>query len=169
MKDVVFDHIFECDPDTYWDKIFFDEEYNQKLFLEELKFEFWKQEIVERTDAVVRRVMHMRPPVGDVPATVRKVLGDRFGYKEHGTFDRVSRRYHIKVEPSASPEKTNIFGELWLEKVAERRVRRVAKIFIEVRIVFIGGIIEDRILADTARSYNRTAGFTNTWIRERGL
>ena len=169
MKDVTFEHVFECDEETYWGKIFFDDAYNRKLFLESLKFSEWRQEIHEQTDAVVRRTVHVSPPVGDVPAAVRKVLGDRFGYAEHGRFDWKTKRYHVDITPSTAADKTHIHGDIWVEKVGEKRIKRIAKIHVEVRIMLIGGLIEDKVVSDMRLSYERAAEFTNGWVREKGL
>ena len=37
MADVRIEHIYNCEPDTVWDKFFFDAEYNTRLFKEGLK------------------------------------------------------------------------------------------------------------------------------------
>jgi hypothetical protein len=169
MKDVSFEHVFECDEDTYWDKIFFDEAYNRALFLETLKFNLWRQTIQQQGDTVVKRTVEVQPPVGEVAAPVRKALGDRFGYKEFGTFDRKTKRYHVDVTPSAGADRTKIHGDIWLEKAGERRVKRVAKMHVEVNIMLIGKLIEERVVGDMTLSYGKAAEFTNRWIKDKGL
>jgi hypothetical protein len=169
MKQVVFEHIFECDEDTFWDKLFFEDDYNRKMFLDTLKFDQWEQTIHERTDAVLKRTVVVRPPVGDVPGTIRKILGDKFGYKEHGTFDRKAKRYHVEIEPTAAPDKTHIHGDIWLEKAGDKRVKRIAKMHVEVSIMLVGKLIEDKVVSDMRLSYEKAAGFSNTWMKEKGL
>lgn len=169
MKKIKFDHIFECDIDTYWNQIFFDEAFNHELFHERLKFAAWKAEITKDTDAVIERTVTVRPPVGEVPAAVRKVLGENFGYKEHGRFDRKSRRYHVDVESNVAREKTHVHGDVWVEKVSEKRVRRFAAFDIEVKIMVVGKLVEEIIAKDMTRSFERGASFTNEWIEKKGL
>ena len=169
MKQVKYEHIFECDEDTYWDKVFFDDDYNRKLFMDTLKFSLWKQEIKERTDSVIRRTVTVQPPVGDVPGAVRKLLGDRFGYLEQGTFDRKTRRYSIKIEPSTAADKTDIRGELWVEKAGEKRIKRIATMHVEVRIMVVGKLVEDKVIQDMSLSYEKAADFTNAWVKQKGL
>lgn len=169
MKEVKFDHVFECDADTYWDRIFFDEEYNTSLFKERLKFPVWKATVKRNDDSVLERTIEVAPPVGDVPGPVKKVLGDNFGYKEHGRFDRKTKRYHVDIESNVATEKTKIHGDIWLEKVADKKVRRLAAFRIEVKIMMVGGMIEDRIANDMTRDFTRGAEFTNEWIKSKGL
>ena len=169
MKEVTFEHVFDCDEDTFWDKIFFDEEYNRTLFRDRLRFNLWKQEIHESTDALLRRTVHVQPPVGDVPGAVRKILGERFGYQEHGKFDRKTKRYHVDITPSSAAEKASIYGDLWVEKVGDKRIKRTAKMHVEVRVFMVGGFIEDKVISDMRLSYDKAADFTNEWIKDKGL
>jgi hypothetical protein len=169
MRDINFEHVFECDEDTFWDKVFFDDEYNRGLFLESLKFLQWKQAFEEKSDAVIRRTVDVQPPLGDVPGPIKKVLGDRFGYREHGTFDKKARRYRFEVTPTTGAEKSTIRGELWVEKAGDKKVRRHAKISVEVRIMMIGKLIEDRVVADMTLSYSKAADYTNAWVKKKGF
>lgn len=169
MKEVKFDHVFECGIDTYWNEIFFDEAFNHKLFHETLKFAEWKAEVTKDTDAVIERTVTVRPPVGEVPAAVKKVLGDNFGYKEHGKFDRKTQRYHVDIESNVAREKTHIHGDIWLEKIDDKRSRRLATFKLEVKIMVVGKIVEDVIAKDMTRSFERGSVFTNEWIKEKGM
>ncbi len=169
MKEVKFDHVFECDEATYWDRIFFDDEFNRFLFKERLKFPVWKATVRRDDDSVYERTVEVSPPVGDVPGPVKKVLGDNFGYKEHGRFDKKTRRYHVDIESNVATEKTKVAGDIWLEKVGDKRCRRLAAFRIEVKIMMVGGMIEDRIASDMTRDFNRGAEFTNEWIKLKGL
>ena len=53
--------------------------------------------------------------------------------------------------------------------LAERSCRRTYIARVEARVFGVGGIIEERLLADIERSYNKSALFTNRWIKERQL
>jgi hypothetical protein len=169
MKEVKFDHIFNCDADTYWDRIFFEEAFNNKLFHDTLKFNEWRAEITRQDDAVIKRTVTVRPPVGDVPGAVKKVLGDNFGYKEHGTFDKKTKRYHVDIDSNVAAEKTHIHGDIWLEKSGDKKVRRLATFKLEVKIMVVGKLVEDIIAKDMIRSFERGAQFTNEWIKDKGL
>jgi hypothetical protein len=170
MRKIKFDHVFNCSMDVYWDKVFFDEEYNKALFLDTLKFPHWSSEITEDNDDVIKRVVTVRSPVGkDVPAAVRKVLGDSFGYKEFGTFDKKTKRYHVDVESNVATDKTHVHGDIWLEPVDDHHCRRIAEFSIEVKIPFVGGKIEDGIASDMDKEFNVGSRFTNEWLAKKGL
>ena len=42
MKERRIEHTYDCSADVFWSKIFLDDAYNRKLFLEELHFESWR-------------------------------------------------------------------------------------------------------------------------------
>ena len=75
--------------DEHW-RLFMDEEFDRKQYLE--GFGFPKYELLEHKDDEQRSTRKIRvQPKLDVPAAVAKILGDKFGYKEHGRFDRKTR------------------------------------------------------------------------------
>jgi hypothetical protein len=104
-----------------------------------------------------------------MPAPVKKLLGDRLSYVEEGTFDKKTKRYSFKVTPSTLAEKTKVAGEMWVEKIADKKVARVTKITVEVKVFVVGGMVEDRILADLRASYDKGTTFTNQYIKQHGL
>ena len=105
-----------------------------------------------------------------MPAPVKKVLGgDTLAYTEEGTFDKKTKRYTFKVIPSMLPDKTKVSGELWVEKLGDKKIARFTKISVEVKVFAIGGKIEDSILSDLKTSYDKGTAFTNEYIKEKGL
>jgi hypothetical protein len=169
MKRVKFEHIFECDENTYWDKIFFDPDFNQQLFIDTLKFVRWDAKTVEETEQVIRRDAVVEPAVGDIPKTVKKVIGDNFGYTEHGSFDREAKRFDIDVVSNVKPDKFHCQGKIYLEKVDDKRSRRIAEFEVDVQIFAVGKIIEGIIVRDMEREFDIGAKFTNEWIKDKGL
>ena len=168
MAEVKVRHEMSCDPETYWNKCVFDDEYNRRLYLEVLKFPNWK--VVDQKDdgkTLTRRVQ-VDPPAGNIPAAVKKVIGDSLSYTEEGAFDRASGRYTFKATPSAMGDKAKITGEMTCEKLGDKKMARIAKIKVEVKVFMVGSLIEDRILADLKASYARAAEFTNTYVKEKG-
>ena len=167
MKELKFDHVFECCSDKYWDEVFFDEAFNHSVFLDKLGFAEWRDTVTKNTDDVLERVVVVRPPVSDVPAAVRKVLGDNFGYKELGKFDRKTKRYHVDVESNTAKDKTHVHGDIWLEPIDDHRCRRLVHFTIEVKIMMVGRLVEELIARDMIRSFEQGAVLTNEWIREK--
>ncbi|MBW2529174.1 MAG: DUF2505 family protein [Deltaproteobacteria bacterium] len=169
MKELKFDHVFNCDEDTYWDKVFFAEDYNQAMFVDTLKFNRWKLVSSEDGDDKLERVVEVDPPVGDIPKTVKKVIGDNFGYRELGTFDKKTKRYTVNVKTNVMGDKMRINGEIWLEPAGEKKVRRHAKFNVDVKIFGIGKVVEGLIARDMQSQFEEGSAFTNTWIADKGL
>jgi Protein of unknown function (DUF2505) len=169
MPEITLRHEFECDEDTYWHKVTFDPDFNKRLYLSVLRFPGYELVDQKEDDQKLTRKVHIDPPLGNLPGAVKKAIGDKFSYLEEGTFDKKTRRYAFKITPSTMAEKTKNVGELYCEKVGEKRVARVAKITLEVKVFMIGGLIEEKIMGDLRTSYDSAARFTREFLKEKGL
>jgi Protein of unknown function (DUF2505) len=168
MADLTLRHEMNCDTDTYFEKCVLDAEYNRRLFYEELKFKSY--ELVEQKDVgdtVVRKVK-AEPQTANLPAPIKKVIGDSFGYVEEGTYDRKNKVYSFRTIPGGFPDKVKIHGTMRCEPLGDKRVTRITEIHVDVKIFMIGGMVEDRIVADVKQSYAKAAEFTNVWAKEKG-
>lgn len=169
MPEITIRHEYDCDEDTFWEKCVFDDEYNKKLYLEALKFPGYA--VLENKDLGDKRTRKVRidPPLGNLPGPLKKLFGDKLQYVEDGTFDKKTRRYTFTVTPSTLAEKTKTSGQLWCEKAGEKKVVRIAQIKVEVKVMLVGGMVEDRILQDLRHSYEEAARFTNEYLRAKGI
>ncbi len=168
MADFSIRHEFECDEKTFWEKCTFDEEFNRRLFLETLKFPGWKC-VQEDDGQKIHRKVHVDPPIGNVPGPVKKAMGDKLSYIEEGTYDRGTQKYVFTAIPSTMADKTKTTGELYTEKLGDKRIVRIAKCKVEVKVFMIGGMIEEVILRDMKDSYNAAAKFTAEFLKEKGF
>jgi hypothetical protein len=160
------EHTFECDADTFWSEVFFNDEYNQKLFLERLKFERWV--VVERTETAdgFRRVIEAVPSVGDLPGPIKALLENGVGYREEGEYSRSKSHYSVRVTPSSLADRVQVTGQMDVEDLGGGRCRRVYLADVTARVRFVGGMLEKRILDDIERSYEKSAKFTESWLRD---
>jgi hypothetical protein len=157
---------FDCTEENYWGKCHFDPEYNRRLYLEHLKFPGWKLvETKTEGDKTSRRVI-LDPPVGALPGPVKKLIGDSLSYTEVGTYDKSTGRYKFTVTPSTMADKTKIEGEIWCEKIGEKKIRRTAKIRVDVKVFMVGGLVEEKVMGDLKNSYTTAAPFTNGFVKE---
>ncbi len=168
MAEVTLRHVINTDEETYWSKIVFDEAFNKAMYVDHMKIG-WKLLDQKDDDAKCTRRVNVEPPVGNVPAAVKKVIGDRLSYVEDGTFDKKAKRYSFKVTPSTLADKTKVSGEMWCEKAGDKAVTRICRMTVEVKVFMVGGMVEERILSDLRASYDRGTAFTNDWIRDHGL
>lgn len=170
MPDITLQHEIDTDEDTFWSKIVFDESFNKKLYIEGLKFPQWKLLEQKDDDAKITRRVLVEPATGDLPGPIKKAIGgDKLAYTEEGTFDKKTKRYSFKTTASLMADKTKVAGELWVEKIGEKKIRRICKIHVEVKIFMVGGMVEDRILKDLKSSYDASTAVTNKYIKEQGL
>ena len=168
MKFTVRD-IFDTDVETYWNEIFFDEEYNARLYREALGFkDFQLVELTGEKDGPRTRTMRTEP-AADAPAVVRKLIGDSLTYTESGRFDPETKVWTYQITTSKLADKLHIGGRLWAEPQGDKKLARAAEIEIDVKIFGVGGTIEKFIEKTTRDSYVKATAFTNRFIREKGL
>lgn len=169
MKERRIEHTYSCTSEVFWNQIFLDEEYNRRLFLDELHFESWRVVSSETRGSEVRRVIEAVPRIGDLPAPLKKLLSAGAGYEERGVVDLQAHRYRLEVTPRSLASKLTIQGELFTTPAGERSCLRTYVAKVDARVFGVGGMIEDRLLTDIERSYAKAATFTNRWITEHGL
>jgi hypothetical protein len=168
MPDVTLRHEINTDEDTYWSKVVFDEAFNKAMYTDHMGI-VWKLLDQKDDDTKLTRRVHVEPPVGNLPGALKKVIGDKLAYTEEGSFDKKTKRYAFKVTPSTMAEKTKVSGEMWCEKIADKKIARVLKMHVEVKVMLVGGMVEERIVSDLRSSYDRGTAFTNDFIAKNGL
>ena len=161
------EHTFDCDVQTYWDDVFFNPEYNAKLFMERLRFERW--EVIEQvdTDDGFRRVIEAVPRVGDLPGPIKSLLKNGAGYREEGEFVRSKSRYQLRVTSHSLKDKLLVTGDMHAKPTDDGRCCRSYDAMADAKVFGIGGMIERRILDDWEKSYRKAAEFTTQWLAER--
>lgn len=160
-------HTFRgVDVDTFWEKVFFNDEFNATLYKREL--EFIDYEILEqKTDekgVVTRRAKQTPKPEG--PAVVKKLVGDSVSYVEEGRFDPASKRWRYTITPSKMADKIKIGGEFWVEARGEDSVERICTVDLEVKVFGVGKAVESFIEKQTKESYEKAARYTQRFIDE---
>lgn len=162
-------HTIETDFETFWDKLFFDPEFNRAMFQDFLGFPVYRL-VEERKDAngVLHRRLECSPKI-ELPAAARKIFGDTVGYTEIGRYEPSQHRYFIQGIPNVGAEKVKTTSEIWAEPRGDKKVERFALVENTVKVFGLGTLIEGFIEQQTRDLYARGADFTNRWIREKGL
>jgi hypothetical protein len=163
------EHTFNCTPDTYWDKVFFEEEYNRGLFIDSLGFEGWTQVKLEDSADRIERVVDAKPAMIDLPGPLKKIAEKGLGYRETATFDKSRKVLSLTVEPESMKGKISVKGEIRCEPAGEGKCRRIYEGVIEAKVFGVGGMIEKRMAADIEEAYAKGAVFTNKYLAEKGL
>jgi Protein of unknown function (DUF2505) len=169
MAEISVEHVFKCSADTFWTKVFFDDEYNRRLFQDILKFPVWRVITTEERGDEVLRTIQASPPVGDLPGPVKAVVGDNAGYEERGVFNKKTQRYKVQVVPNRMSDKISVVVEMWTEPLGDAQCKRYARASATAKIFGVGGLLEKKLLGDLERSYEKSAAFTNTFVSEKGL
>lgn len=169
MATLEIEHTFNCSEATFWDRIFLDPEYNDRLFKTELKFPVWREASREERGGAMHRVVEVVPYVGELPATIKAVIGEGIGYEERGVFDRNGKSYKVVVKPNKLADKLSIKVDQWTVADGDNRCKRKVRAEVSVKIFGVGGAIEKRMLSDLERSYQKSADFTNRYVAEKKL
>jgi hypothetical protein len=166
MTDARIVHEIGCSESVFWEKVFFDDEFNRRLFVEELKFANWR--IVRKSDPnldLVELEVEATPPIGELPGPLRAIIGEGISYREVGKFDRRRRHYAVKAKSNTLGDKLLVDGELVTEALDENRCRRIFSVRVTARIFGVGGMLEKRLIADLERNYEVSARFTNQYVK----
>jgi len=169
MADFRVEHTFNCSEETFWSKVFFDEEYNRKLFSERLKFSHWREAKREERDGKVYRVVEAAPPIGDLPAALKTVVGDNVRYEERGVYEPARRHYAVDVVPNRLADKIQVHVEMNTQPDGPDRCKRIVRATVTAKIFGVGGMLEKKLIADMEKSYSKSAEFTNAYVAEKGL
>jgi len=170
MPDFRIEHTFNCSEETFWTKVFLDDEYNRQLFLERLKFSVWRVLKNDDRGNEVERVVEAAPPIGDLPGPLKSVVGDNAGYQERGLLDRGAKRYTATVVPNRLADKINVKIEISTVADGQNRCRRIARGSVNVKMMFpVGGLLEKKMIGDLEKSYAKSADFTNEFVTKKSL
>ena len=159
------EHVIDLPADQYFDRIYFNEDFNEALY-KELKFRE-RSILVERDDGdtIYREVRQV--PERDLPGPVKKVLGaSEFAYVEKSTYHKANKSIDLVVVSSVKPDKVKTTGRFWIEPLDDNRCKRLLDFEVKVSIFGLGGVVEQLVMQDLESSYDRSAAFTNRYIRE---
>ena len=164
---MLYDHVIDTCVDTFWERLFFDEEFNRRLYLEGLGFKSYEVLSQEGDPSSgIQRTIEAESTI-DAPAIVRKILGST-NYREEGVFDAAKRRWVTTIVPKKMRGRITIGGEMWAEPVGPFQCRRIYQSTVSVRIAGVGKAIARFIERSTEREQTRAARFFNQFIREKG-
>jgi hypothetical protein len=169
MATLEIEHTYNCSEATFWDRLFLDPEYNERLFKTELKFPVWREVSREERGGTLHRVVEVVPYVGELPGALKAVIGEGIGYEERGVLDRSAKTYKVTVVPNKLADKLSVKVDIWTVADGDSRCKRKVRADASVKIFGVGGAIEKRMLSDLERSYQKSADFTNRFVAEKGL
>jgi len=158
-------HEITCNADKFW-QVFFDKDFNTKLYKESLGFPEFTIVDQRETDSELVRKVNGTPKM-DVPAPVAKVLGSNFRYTEEGKFNKATKIWQWKMIPAGMGDKLRNEGTLRIEPIGDSKVRRVAEIVIEAKVSFVvNSLIESSAEKQLREGWDKSAVFMNNWLKQ---
>jgi Protein of unknown function (DUF2505) len=155
-------HPLNSTPERHWE-LFFDPEWTRTLILEGLGFSTCVIQPVQQEGTLRRREMAVTPKI-DVPAAVAKLLGDKLGYTERASFDETKGRWTYQLLLNVLTDKIRMGGEMTLEPLGANRCTRVSKMWVEVKIFGIGGLVEKAAEKNMREGWDKSAQWFNDWV-----
>jgi hypothetical protein len=166
MQEITITHDFDCDEDTHWNRCFLNDAFNRKVYLDTLEFPVWRVIEHKDTDDAFTWRVDIRPLLKNIPGPVMRVMGDRFGYVEDGTFDKKTKIYKFRTIPSLMAEKVDIHGEVFVETLGAKKIRRTVKVHVEVKVFAIGALIEQSTVDQLRTGYDQASAFMQHYLTE---
>lgn len=164
MKQLKLVHEINCSPEVFW-KLQLDPTFNEALLKAAMNVENYKVLKFEETDAEVRRTTSGQPKI-DMPAAIKKLMGNGFGYTEEGKFDKSSKTWTWKITISTFGDKARNEGVMRVEPIGENKIRRIADATLECKIFGVGGMVESNMEKALIDGWAAGASFINKWIAE---
>jgi hypothetical protein len=155
-------HEINCNVEKFW-KVFFDKDFNEKLYREALGFPKYEVLKHEETATQITHKVHGQPKM-NMPGPVAKLLGANFVYTEEGTFDKATSIWRWKMTPSALADKMRNEGSMRIEPIGDTKVRRIAEVIIEAKIFGVGGLIESTAEKQLREGWEESAKFLNKYL-----
>ncbi len=165
MPTVTFTHEIHCDEAKFWE-LFFDKDFNEKLYKVGLEFPEWT--IVEQTETEteMRRTTRGRPKLKNIPGPVAKLLGDSFGYTESGSMDKKAKVWKYKLTPTTMADKIKQEGTMRISPAGDGKVKRTVELLIEAKVFGIGGLLESTTEKQLRDGWDTSAKFMNKWLTD---
>jgi len=161
MATFTMQHDLSCSKERFW-KLFFDKDFNQKLFAA-LDFVEWTLlEQREEETQIVRRVKAI--PKMEAPGPVMKLLGSSFGYTEESRFDKKTEVQRFVITPTTLADKMKNEGSVRIEELGENKCRRNVEVLAEAKIFGVGGMIESSLEKSFRTGWGKSAAFINDWV-----
>lgn len=153
-------------PETFWSRLFFDDDYNRGLY-EALGFQaFEVLKLERRADGRIRRLVRAEPPV-KAPDFLKRKLAQRLSYLDDGEFDPSTQTWTFSNESNVAKDVTQIGGTIRAEPCPGGALM-VVELDLNVRAFGFGGLAE-RVIEKNARdSYRVTAGYLHAFAGPRG-
>jgi hypothetical protein len=159
-----FGHDFDIDVANYW-KIFLSPEFNQDMFLNELKMREYNVLEMKDDGKTMHRVQKLEP-ANPVPSFLQSIIKST-GYTEIDDLDWSRNVMKVKIETAMFKDKFSMSGDYAVLPLdGGKRCRREFRGEVKVSVPLVGGKIEKYMMEQIRDSYDVAARCTRRWIEK---
>ena len=167
MKTIQSTHTFSVDRETYVDRIFLDEGFQNALH-KHLKFK--SRELLEREEGGETLRLKMDFVSGEkLPFVARKLWGDNVGWVEDMVYFKSGHRSESEMTPTMLAKQVKIFAEVTLTEPSPGKTKSTTEIQINVKVPVVGGAIAKKMCKDMADNLEESYAYTETYLKKEGL
>ena len=160
-------HAVHLSPATFWQRVFFDDEYNRLLYVALGFADMRVLSLDSPADGKIRRVLRAEPPI-NLPMVLKRKLQGKVFYTEQGHFEPATQSWAFQSIPSVLSDQMSIQGRLQLLPHPEGSTH-VVDLDVRVTAWGMGPLLEGLIERNARDSFATTVGFTNRWAEQKGL
>jgi hypothetical protein len=154
-------HTFPVTPDEFW-AMFWDDEFERRNAQGSTML---REMLSEHMDGPIRVQRWRYTSTRPVPAPMAKLLGvDRISYEQDNRYDPVAKQLVWKVIPMAMADKVTAEGVFSVRPIGKTDCERIVSGTIEVRVMFVGGKVEQMILDAVTSAYETGAAQVRAFI-----
>lgn len=158
-------HRLACVADEFW-RVFFDPDYNRRLFREILFYPAYEVLEQHETDLEIRRKVAAEPHVV-IPGPLRKLVAGGLRYVEDGTFDKRERTWHWTLASGSFAARVHYAGTIEARPAVNGSCERLAEATITARAPAFTGLFE-RIARDRFHEVmEASARYVEQWLATR--
>jgi len=159
-------HPIDVSAEVFWQKIYFDARFTERLHLDGLDYE--SVEIAEQStdaDGTIRYRLITRPKI-QAPRLVRRALGEGIFYTEDGVFDPKTGVCTYQLVANRLSTQIRITGAHRTISLEADRCELQCTMDCHVQLPAIGGAVERFIAAQYKEDMAKQERFIARWIRE---
>lgn len=173
-----FSHECDCSEETYWSSVALDEEFNTRLFIDELGFESWSVRRLDETEDEIRRVVEGVPKLARVPEPFRRFLKHGLAFRETDVYDKKARICHVVVRPRSMSRRITISAKVDTQPIGPYRCRCLFTIRVVATVAAslggtsssgVGRMVEKGIVDHFMEGFVARGDLTQRFLEEKGL
>jgi hypothetical protein len=156
-------HDFDIDPQGFWE-LFFDEKFEEAMFKH---IGMRSRTVKERRDTGDKliRTQKLEPDM-PVPSWAQSLITST-GYTEYDVFDKAASKMDVRIEPEVMQSRFKMGGVFSVTPLGPGRCQRTFVGDIKVSVMLVGGKIEQYMVDEMRKGYDRAAEITREWIARR--